>query len=179
MGTTFLTSMPNKDSGTALSTAEYRRTLNLMFAGVSLFVIVFITVVICFPAVPRASTEISRAHTSSEMQQVIAKYSEDIASVADSPETMELMTQAALMIALWSVPVGDYLTDAGAIVGFSFGQGKMRNGKPTPGGSNTALAWSIAQLINEYEENGLPRPKVMDQWEIADVLLSVHGITAD
>ena len=62
--------------------------------------------------------------------------------------------------------------EAGAIVGFAFAQGAPdgADGPPTPGGTNRGLAWSVVQLLDAYARAGRPRPLVMVQWEIAQVL---------
>ena len=70
---------------------------------------------------------------------------------------------------------------AHAIVGFAFGQGPPRTSstrrrrtssrtRPTPGGTNRGLAWSVAALLRKYRALGLPRPTLCLQQEIADAL---------
>ena len=70
---------------------------------------------------------------------------------------------------------------AHAIVGFAFGQGPPRTSstrrrrtssrtRPTPGGTNRGLAWSVAALLRKYRTLGLPRPTLCLQQEIADAL---------
>lgn len=70
---------------------------------------------------------------------------------------------------------------AHAIVGFAFGQGPPRTSstrrrrtssrtRPTPGGTNRGLAWSVAALLRKYRTLGLPRPTLYLQQEIADAL---------
>ena len=161
--------------GTALASLDQRRVLRftMVFACTVMVLLVLLTVTTSTPGVKADSNILS------EMRAIISNHGSDIASVSDTPETGALMTQAALMISLWDVPPGDYLNDCGAIVGFSFGQGPDKDGKPTPGNTNVGLAWSMAQMLNEYQAAGRERPLVMVQWEIADILKDVHGITAD
>lgn len=116
----------------------------------------------------------------SAMASLIDHHSSDINAIASTTKTKQLMVEAALMLALWRVPVGNYVHHTRAIVGFSFGQGPMReSGKPAPGATNKALAWSIKQLLIEFESAGRPRPEIAVQWEIAEVLADTYGIRAD
>ena len=105
---------------------------------------------------------------------------EDIKAVATDPEIEDALLQGARMLLTWVVPEGGWLQHAGAIVGFAFGQGANdKAGKPTPGATNRGLAWSVATLLRAYERHGRKRPKVMLQWEIAQVLAEEHGIQSD
>ena len=114
-----------------------------------------------------------------EMVSEIRRRSPDLNAMANSADTEQLLMQATTMLTLWNVPVGDYVNEATAIVGFSFAQGPLVDGTPTPGGTNRALAWSVARLLANYAAAGKPRPQVMVQWEIAQVLWEEHGVRAD
>ena len=107
----------------------------------------------------------------SMMVSEIHRHSLDLSLVGDTPESEQLFLHATTMQSLWQVPVGDYVNEAKAIVGFSFAQGPVEDGTPTPGGTNRALAWSVVSLLEEYESAGREKPQVMVQWEIAQVFL--------
>ena len=115
----------------------------------------------------------------SYMVSEIFRRSPDLAALTDTADTERLFRHATTMLTLWRLPDGD-LAEAAAIVGFSFAQGPADDkGRPTPGGTNRALAWMVATMLEEYASAGRPRPKVMVQWEIAQVLWEEHGIRAD
>lgn len=118
---------------------------------------------------------------SDELAAAIKSRASEINSIAGGGDgTKQLLMQAVLMLSLWQVPVGDYLNDATTIVGFAFAQGPSdQSGRPTPGQTNRGLAWSVAALVREFVAAGRPRPKIMLQWEIAQLLLETHGIKAD
>ena len=117
----------------------------------------------------------------SYMVSEIFKRSPELAAKTDAADTQALFRHATTMLTLWTVPVGDFVHDAGAIVGFAFAQGApdSADGPPTPGGTNRGLAWSVVQLLDAYARAGRPRPLVMVQWEIAQVLWEEHGVRAD
>jgi len=111
---------------------------------------------------------------------VVRAHARDLQAIDSGTETEAVLREGALMLSLWILPVGNYLRDAMAIVGFAFGQGpKNKHGSPTPGATNKGLAWTVVSLLKEYEQEGRPRPKVMLQWEIAQVLREEYGIQAD
>ena len=108
----------------------------------------------------------------SYMVSEIFRRSPELAAKTDAADTQALFRHATTMLTLWTVPVGDFVHEAGAIVGFAFAQGAPdgADGPPTPGGTNHGLAWSVVQLLDAYARAGRPRPLVMVQWEIAQVL---------
>ena len=129
-----------------------------------------------------AAEEVATTTTkfASKISEILTSRAAEISQVADSPVTVDLMSQAALMMSLWVVPIGDYIHEATVLVGFAFAQGPLNAaGIPSPGGTNEGLAWSVASLIQEFAAAGKTRPKIMLQWEIAQVLFEKHGINAD
>ena len=153
----------------------------LYLVGVALFIWTLLLVVWSTPLTRLTSTDqtATKCSVCSEMVSEIRLRSPDLSAVANTPDTERLFRDATTMLSLWIVPVGDYLDEATAIVGFSFAQGPAANGTPTPGGTNRALAWSVARLLDDYAAAGKAPPQVMVQWEIAQALLEEHGIRAD
>eukprot|EP00009_Paramoeba_aestuarina_P001699 CAMPEP_0201520714 /NCGR_PEP_ID=MMETSP0161_2-20130828/12207_1 /ASSEMBLY_ACC=CAM_ASM_000251 /TAXON_ID=180227 /ORGANISM="Neoparamoeba aestuarina, Strain SoJaBio B1-5/56/2" /LENGTH=334 /DNA_ID=CAMNT_0047919183 /DNA_START=261 /DNA_END=1265 /DNA_ORIENTATION=- len=167
-------SLPEQDG---LSMNRYM--LTLMFASCSLIVTLLVVWWSIVYASPSGCNQFEGCPLCTAMGDVINKHAQDLNEVGDSPESINVFVQATVMHSLWIVPVGNYVNEAKAIVGFSFAQGEVIDGTPSPGGTNYALAWSIVQLLAEYEAAGRDRPQVMVQWEIAQVLWEEYGIVAD
>ena len=112
------------------------------------------------------------------MVSEIFKRSPELAAKTDAADTQALFRHATTMLTLWTVPVGDYVHEAGAIVGFAFAQGAPdgADGPPTPGGTNRGLAWSVVQLMRTRAEGRAARDGA---GEIAQVLWEEHGVRAD
>ena len=173
----------NTDSGSSSRVGLYghaRRRSRTHVVGVAGFLL--------GAAVGASGTALAQHHAAapgcaicSYMVSEIFKRSPELAAKTDAADTQALFRHATTMLTLWTVPVGDYVHEAGAIVGFAFAQGApdSADGPPTPGGTNRGLAWSVVQLLDAYARAGRPRPLVMVQWEIAQVLWEEHGVRAD
>mmetsp|Transcript_43079 Transcript_43079/g.80755 ORF Transcript_43079/g.80755 Transcript_43079/m.80755 type:complete len:184 (-) Transcript_43079:223-774(-) len=61
------------------------------------------------------------------------------------------------------------------LAAFSFGQGPGS----TPGGTNKALAWQMAQLLKYSNNKPTNLPIILAQWEIAKELQEVYGVAVD
>jgi len=115
------------------------------------------------------------AHTDASVPlRIVERHNKELLALEyDLPPVQQSLAAWTRLTSCWS-PRSENVTEAAsstvAIVGFSFGQGANLS----PGGTNRALAWQVAQL--KHTNPGL---KMVLQWEIADALQQEFKMTAD